>query len=137
MDLYRSSRRPTQSALAKNVFPAFSARQHICRARYMLSPVRLSVRPCVGHMWISLKGIIIRIFLLYTDVTCINWYLPISRTCMSHQISHICYQKATDLLFMNFACFTKNCERKKEIFLSIVIVDTVTQKGAKSSIISG
>jgi len=31
----------------------FSMQQHICRARYMLSPVRLSVR--LSHGWISQK----------------------------------------------------------------------------------
>jgi len=31
----------------------FSARQHVCRARYVLSPVRLSVHP--SHGWISQK----------------------------------------------------------------------------------
>jgi len=33
----------------------FSTQQHICRARYMLSPICLSIRP--SHGWISQKRV--------------------------------------------------------------------------------
>jgi len=42
----------------------FSARQHICRARYMLSPVRLSVSLSVRHVGGSDKTVKVRIMQL-------------------------------------------------------------------------